>query len=119
MILGFFRRRQKMVIIIMVILMVAFLVPTGLQSFSLGWGGKTYGTTRLGDVSTKVMQRAQISLAVLELTPMNDMAWMMRQGMQAQLPPEALPYVMPLLRAEDIATRMRAISSGTLKGFVM
>lgn len=94
--LGFFRRRQKMVIIIMVVLMVAFLVPSGLSSLNFfSRGGGAMGTTRMGEVSSEYVRRAQNTLGVLELSPLRNILWILKNRIRTQIPQEALVYAGP------------------------
>ena len=63
---GFFRRRQKLVLIIMVILMVAFLIPTSIESF----GRRSEGDTVVGragqeDITIGMVWSAERDLKVL------------------------------------------------------
>ncbi|RPI64181.1 MAG: hypothetical protein EHM48_01255, partial [Planctomycetaceae bacterium] len=87
--LGFFRRNQKFVLILMVVLMVSFLVSyQGMQALmDPNRGGKTYGTSKVGDITNNQVQQAQTNLTILsKVAPLTDAGLRYMYGFPIAIP---------------------------------
>lgn len=117
--LGFFRRRQKMVFWIMVVLMVAFLIPQGIQGFlRTNPTGQVLGTVGSKDITQGMLQSASADLELLRSFLRLGEARQPRRGEQVfqafmqfnmdsehrgQLP---LTWALLLLEAQDMGVRV-------------